>query len=346
MASYVWGQGRTGYGPHRLKEILADPAAADVLAQAGAALRQEGAVAAYRVLSGGVKGLGPAFFTKFLYFLDQAMDTSRVPRALILDQRVARVVRAHATRLGADLGLPTAAAVAAWTWSDGGWTPHRYEVYLRWTAAAAEQLATAGVGWPRSSPDLLELALFAGAWDPATRPVEEARRVPAAGAVTCARESSCGGSGAPVASVPSGRGTGRPLPLRRRWSAFDPAADHQDRQAQQDGLDQPGDHLGAGAGGGEVLTGGAEDHRIDHHPQRLLEPVARHPLGQRAGGVDRVGDIGGPGHLLPDGDLGPMRVGLGALAGRPHSTVTASVASRFRREPASHRQAVSRRVKG
>ena len=73
-----------------------------------------------------------------------------------------------AAQCGADLGLPTDAAVAAWIWSDGGWTPHRYEVYLRWTAAAAEQLAAAGIGWPRSSPDLLELALFAGAWDPVT----------------------------------------------------------------------------------------------------------------------------------------------------------------------------------
>ncbi|OEJ28506.1 hypothetical protein AR457_32625 [Streptomyces agglomeratus] len=165
-ASYVWGQGRTGYGPHRLKEILAEPNVAEALARAGAALQAEGAVAAYRVLYGAVRGLGPAFFTKFLYFLDLAMDTPAAPRALILDQRVARVVRGHATRVGLDTGMPSAPDVAAWIWSDGGWTPHRYGVYVRWAEAAAAQLASSGIGWPEASPDLLELALFDGVWDP------------------------------------------------------------------------------------------------------------------------------------------------------------------------------------
>ncbi|MFE1272889.1 hypothetical protein [Streptomyces sp. NPDC058758] len=167
VASYVWGQGRTGYGPHRLQEILAEPGAADVLAASGSALREEGAVAAYRVLYKRLRGLGPAFFTKFLYFLDLARDDPAAPRALVLDQRVARVVRAHATRVGLESGLAAAPDAAAWTWSDGGWTPHRYGVYLRWAEAAAGQLASAGIGWPEASPDLLELALFDAVWDPA-----------------------------------------------------------------------------------------------------------------------------------------------------------------------------------
>ncbi|QIY69680.1 hypothetical protein HEP84_11420 [Streptomyces sp. RLB1-33] len=74
VASYVWGQGRTGYGPYRLKEILGTSGVGDVLAQAGHAFREEGAVGAYRVLNGAVQGLGPAFFTKYLYFLDAGMD--------------------------------------------------------------------------------------------------------------------------------------------------------------------------------------------------------------------------------------------------------------------------------
>jgi len=168
VASYVWGQGRTGYGPHRLKEILDEPNVSDALVKAGATLREEGAVAAYRMLYGAVRGLGPAFFTKLLYFLDLAMDTPTVPRALILDQRVARVVRTHATRVGLEMELTAASDVAAWTWSDGGWTPHRYGVYLRWITAAAEQLVSSGIEWPESNPDLLELALFDGVWDPAT----------------------------------------------------------------------------------------------------------------------------------------------------------------------------------
>ncbi|WP_405957804.1 hypothetical protein [Streptomyces phaeochromogenes] len=178
VASYVWGQGRTGYGPHRLKEILAEPTVDDALAMAGATLRVEGAVAAYRGLRGAVKGLGPAFFTKFLYFLDQrhvldqgcslnlAADAPAAPRALILDQRVARVMRAHAARVGADMALATASDVAAWIWSDSGWTSHRYGVYLGWIHSATGQLAAAGIGWPGTRPDVLELALFDGVWNP------------------------------------------------------------------------------------------------------------------------------------------------------------------------------------
>ncbi|MFF7927013.1 hypothetical protein ACFZDP_38825 [Streptomyces mirabilis] len=104
VASYVWGQGRTGYGPYRLKEILREPGVGDVLAQAGHALREKGAVGAYRVLNGAAQGLGPAFFTKYLYFLDKGMDGQRAPQALILDQRIARILCAYATRSG-------------WTWA-------------------------------------------------------------------------------------------------------------------------------------------------------------------------------------------------------------------------------------
>ncbi|WP_392893242.1 hypothetical protein [Streptomyces sp. LN699] len=103
-----------------------------------------------------------------MYFLDGAAEASAAPRALVLDQRLARVLRAHGTRVGLEIGLPTASAVATWTWSDSGWKPHRYEVYLSWMTASAAQLASSGIGWPEASPDLLELALFDGVWDPAT----------------------------------------------------------------------------------------------------------------------------------------------------------------------------------
>ncbi|MGA5166635.1 MULTISPECIES: hypothetical protein [Streptomyces] len=168
VASYVWGQGRTGYGPHRLAEILAGPGVADAVAHADRHLGEAGAVAAYQALRGTVKGLGPAFFTKLLYFLDRRPHTpGGAPRALILDQRVARVLRVHAARVGRESGVPDAADVAAWIWSDTGWTSHRYAVYLRFMTAAADRAARAGTGRPWSRPDLLELALFEGAWDPA-----------------------------------------------------------------------------------------------------------------------------------------------------------------------------------
>lgn len=89
------------------------------------------------------------------------------PRALILDQRVARVLRVRAARVGRESGVPDAADTAAWIWSDTGWTSHRYDVYLRFMTAAADRSARAGPGRPWSRPDVLEPALFEGAWDPA-----------------------------------------------------------------------------------------------------------------------------------------------------------------------------------
>ncbi|MER5493776.1 hypothetical protein [Streptomyces sp. NPDC002490] len=176
VASYVWGQGRTGYGPHRLEAVLAEPGAEEALGAAVAELRERGAVAAYRGLRGTVRGLGPAFFTKFLYFLDLAEPAPVGPRALVLDQRVARVVRAWAQRVGAAAGVASAAGTAAWTWSDGGWTAHRYAVYLELMSAARAQLADAGVGAPAAGVDLVELAFFQGVWDPLLRTEGPGRR--------------------------------------------------------------------------------------------------------------------------------------------------------------------------
>ncbi|MGW3931390.1 8-oxoguanine DNA glycosylase OGG fold protein [Streptomyces microflavus] len=162
IASYVWGQGDNGYGAYRLGEILRPAPVETVLAQAVALLATDGAVAGYSRLSGAIAGLGPAFFTKFLYFAGGAVVDAPGPRPLILDQRRARALRAYTTRLGEEIQLEEPAKLAAWLWSDGGWTPHRYSVYLRWTHGATGQLAGA-THWPLA-PDLLELALFSGAW--------------------------------------------------------------------------------------------------------------------------------------------------------------------------------------
>lgn len=164
VASYVWGQGDIGYGAHRLGEILRPAPVEAVLTQAIALLATDGAVAGYRRLSGSTAGLGPAFFTKFLYFAGGAVVDAPGLRPLILDQRIARVLRAYTTRLGEEIGLEEPAELAAWLWSGGGWTPHRYDVYLRWVHGATGQLA-GSTQWPLA-PDLLELALFSGAWNP------------------------------------------------------------------------------------------------------------------------------------------------------------------------------------
>ncbi|CAM5576594.1 hypothetical protein SBADM41S_04923 [Streptomyces badius] len=102
-------------------EILGPGQVEAVLAQTIALLATDGAVAGYRRLSGAIAGLGPAFFTKFLYFAGGAVVDAPGPRPLILDQRIARVLRAYTTRLGEGIGLE-GRQLAAWPWSDGGWT--------------------------------------------------------------------------------------------------------------------------------------------------------------------------------------------------------------------------------
>ncbi|MEU2627363.1 hypothetical protein [Kitasatospora sp. NPDC007106] len=164
VVPYVWGRGKRPWrGPAVLAGILVHPGTGAALAGAVQALTSEGAVAAYRRLDGAVPGLGPAFFTKFLHFAGLARaDAVPGPLPLILDSRVAAALRALAVPVGLAAGVPGTAAVARWTWSAGGWTPHRYRVYLEWMHAAAAQLAAACPAWPAGRPDLLELALFRG----------------------------------------------------------------------------------------------------------------------------------------------------------------------------------------
>ncbi|MFF3877491.1 hypothetical protein [Streptomyces sp. NPDC001978] len=165
VATQVWGYGDTGYGPFRTRQVLAQPDADVVIAEAVSLLRYEGPVAAYEKLNT-VDGLGPAFLTKYLYFAALALPKVTGLCPLILDSVLAEVLRRHATRLGHTVGYEWSEAIAKRIWRDGGWTSHRYDVYLRWMHAANDQLATTLMGWP-AAPDVLELALFSGAWKPA-----------------------------------------------------------------------------------------------------------------------------------------------------------------------------------
>ncbi|MEU9213848.1 hypothetical protein AB0D27_39630 [Streptomyces sp. NPDC048415] len=87
-------------------------------------------------------------------------------RPLILDSALAGVLRRHATKIGVMAGYEWAAPIADRIWRDSNWTSHRYHVYLQWMYAASEQLTAASIEWP-AAPDVLELALFSAAWDPA-----------------------------------------------------------------------------------------------------------------------------------------------------------------------------------
>ncbi|GGU84977.1 hypothetical protein GCM10010211_58760 [Streptomyces albospinus] len=165
VATQVWGYGLTGYGPYRTCQVLAQPGAEEAFAEAVSLLTDEGASAAYERLQA-LDGLGPAFLTKFLYFAGQALPVVKGPRPLILDSVLAGVLRRHATKVGTVADYEWAAAIANRIWRDSNWTSHRYRIYLQWMYAASEQLTAALIDWP-AAPDVLELALFSAAWDPA-----------------------------------------------------------------------------------------------------------------------------------------------------------------------------------
>lgn len=88
IAAMVWGHGDTPYGPSRTRTCLTgrkpsaqhnlDPTVAPKLAESANLVRTTGPVEAFRYLNnkpGAIKYLGPAFFTKWLYFVSaQATD--------------------------------------------------------------------------------------------------------------------------------------------------------------------------------------------------------------------------------------------------------------------------------
>ncbi|MFR0355279.1 hypothetical protein [Streptomyces sediminimaris] len=126
--------------------------------------RRHSAAAAYAALRGRVPGLGPSFFTKFLYFTGKAVPPANGPEPLILDRVLAWRMRSLAAAVGRETGHDPDGSIAAWVWRDRDWSPHRYQVYLSFLHAAAHQAASTD-GWPSdASPDLLEYALFNAAW--------------------------------------------------------------------------------------------------------------------------------------------------------------------------------------
>ncbi|BBH69407.1 hypothetical protein ACTI_60920 [Actinoplanes sp. OR16] len=145
--SFAWGSGtRQAYGPHRLGEILVDAQPAKLDA-ATAALQKDGPVAAYRVLLSGehkIAGLGPAFFTKFLYFTDSS--------ALILDKQLAAAMRRFWERRHT-AGDPD----PEWLWRPPTWSSYRYHVYLAFMTMAAARLSDSSEAW---TTDLIERLLF------------------------------------------------------------------------------------------------------------------------------------------------------------------------------------------
>ncbi len=107
VASQVWGHGPSGYGPYRVAVTLGlteSPSQKgsvfdsrhDTLERAQRLCLEEGGVEAYRFLvnEGKLPLLGPAFLTKYLFFVGSQPLGS--PRPLVLDAVVRKSIEKHA----------------------------------------------------------------------------------------------------------------------------------------------------------------------------------------------------------------------------------------------------------
>jgi hypothetical protein len=107
----IWGHGSSGYGPYRTARVLTAarspkgaPVSPDVRSRLGESVevaREGGPVEGYRLLNnrpGKVAGLGPAFFTKWLYFITARGDAGSVSAAPVLDALVISWLASHGGR--------------------------------------------------------------------------------------------------------------------------------------------------------------------------------------------------------------------------------------------------------
>lgn len=134
----TWGFGNVGYGRWRTRAILTNtPHAGERLATVARTLRDDGVLAAYGLFSRPeecrLAGLGPAFGTKFLYFVQ---PPEHRPRAVVLDALVGRWWEAA---LGERLNVIP-------------WSPRTYGRYVSLMEEWSGELECA--------PDDLELCIF------------------------------------------------------------------------------------------------------------------------------------------------------------------------------------------
>lgn len=154
VATYAWSAGNRDHRAIARANRILDCSSPDEvgrkLFEAIEELADRGPLAAYRLLAGeeggahAIRGLGPAIFTKILYFAGgvEAERSAGPLRPLILDHRVAAAV-AH--------GIAGEHLVAASPRSYP-WPAHWYELYLELAHQWAEKLAT--------TPDVVEWMLW------------------------------------------------------------------------------------------------------------------------------------------------------------------------------------------
>lgn len=145
LASYMWGTGSSAFlVGRRVRVFTRTPleVVGERLVSAADLLHSQGAVAAYESLlarqPNHIKYLGPAFYTKYLYFTAGHPPTVQ-PQPLILDKFVARSLNSH---------------VDGWALRDNGWSGSTYGRYLTLAAERATQ------GGPDTNPAGFEMALF------------------------------------------------------------------------------------------------------------------------------------------------------------------------------------------
>ncbi|MFD4903934.1 8-oxoguanine DNA glycosylase OGG fold protein [Kitasatospora purpeofusca] len=142
VAALVWGTGTKAREVRRRGRIFAHTSAAELDARLGAALtalREKGAAEAYWAFNNDhrIPHLGPAFFTKVLYFAgDEAVSGPHRP--LILDSVAVTVLK--------ELGIVDE------RWPVSGWKTNQYRQYLVAAHNLARQRAV--------RPDQIEAALF------------------------------------------------------------------------------------------------------------------------------------------------------------------------------------------
>lgn len=140
-ASLAWGEGTRAFrNPSRVRSFLTDVDRNSELLTNAADLATSEPTAAYRLLNGKIKNLGPAFFTKFLYFAG-AGDSSHP--SLILDARVAAALRDHCGWESLRIG--------------GAWPADTYGRYCTLLQRWARELPSVDNS---ITPELLEFRLF------------------------------------------------------------------------------------------------------------------------------------------------------------------------------------------
>jgi hypothetical protein len=155
IASMMWGNGTTGYGRYRTSialEISRGGRNPTKTLEEVASLASNGDLAkAYRLMTNSLWRIGPAFGTKFLYFVSPPASN-----ALIFDGVVAGWN-------GSELPWPTGKATAWW------WNWSTYKEYCDWCEEQFSVLVASGFFQGRTSfrpdgefaPDFIEASIFA-----------------------------------------------------------------------------------------------------------------------------------------------------------------------------------------